>query len=244
MNTNIAKKHFAELLNNYSGKVVLINLTDRKKEGTDQRIIGDLYYKCLKDCNLPRIDFTWFDFHDECKKMKYENISRLLKTSSVSNGMNSFGYTQIQITKEFSFEKLNSATTDDYKVVSLQEGIFRSNCIDCLDRTNVIQSVLARQVLHKILHKLGFEEVPTGEVFELFLFEFESIYKNIWADNGDFLSNAYTGTDALKGDFTRIGKKTIKGTINDGKLACIRYYVNAFKDGYNQDCHDLFLGKF
>jgi hypothetical protein len=28
-----------------------------------------------------------------------------------------------------------------------QEGVFRTNCMDCLDRTNVVQSVLARNVL-------------------------------------------------------------------------------------------------
>ena len=32
-------------------------------------------------------------------------------------------------------------------VLSTQEGVFRSNCMDCLDRTNVIQSLLARRSL-------------------------------------------------------------------------------------------------
>lgn len=33
------------------------------------------------------------------------------------------------------------------KTVTQQEGTFRSNCMDCLDRTNVIQSLLARRSL-------------------------------------------------------------------------------------------------
>lgn len=32
-----------------------------------------------------------------------------------------------------------------------QEGTFRSNCMDCLDRTNVVQSLLARQSLQSQL---------------------------------------------------------------------------------------------
>ena len=32
-------------------------------------------------------------------------------------------------------------------VVSVQQGVFRSNCIDCLDRTNVVQSMLAQRSL-------------------------------------------------------------------------------------------------
>lgn len=38
---------------------------------------------------------------------------------------------------------------------NLQKGIFRTNCMDCLDRTNVVQSALARQILIKWLIRLG-----------------------------------------------------------------------------------------
>ena len=169
----------------------------------------------------------------------------MLKTSSVSNGVNNFNYTNISCKSSFTFEKLERNHRDvigEFKIISTQQGLFRTNCIDCLDRTNVIQSVLARGALHKILKELNFEDFPTGEVFEIFLGDFESKYKNVWADNGDNLSIAYTGTNAMKGDFTRIGKKTKKGSLIDGKLAVTRYYINGFCDGYHQDCHDLFLG--
>lgn len=36
-------------------------------------------------------------------------------------------------------------------VVHQQDGIFRTNCIDCLDRTNVVQSLLARRNLQQVL---------------------------------------------------------------------------------------------
>lgn len=36
--------------------------------------------------------------------------------------------------------------TRDGTLVSQQDGVFRTNCIDCLDRTNVVQSMLARCV--------------------------------------------------------------------------------------------------
>ena len=32
-------------------------------------------------------------------------------------------------------------------MIALQEGVFRTNCIDCLDRTNVVQGLLARKSL-------------------------------------------------------------------------------------------------
>ena len=39
----------------------------------------------------------------------------------------------------------------DGTVVQQQDGVFRTNCIDCLDRTNVVQSLLARRNLQQAL---------------------------------------------------------------------------------------------
>ena len=45
--------------------------------------------------------------------------------------------------------------TDRVSKKNAQKGIFRTNCMDCLDRTNVVQSVFARQILLAWLYKLG-----------------------------------------------------------------------------------------
>jgi hypothetical protein len=57
------------------------------------------------------------------------------------------------------------------------------------------------------------------------------------------VSVLYTGTPALKTDFTRTGKRTVKGAINDGLNSVTRYYINNYCDGYNHDCLDLVFGK-
>ena len=36
---------------------------------------------------------------------------------------------------------------DDKGMICAQRGIFRVNCVDCLDRTNVVQTAIARIVL-------------------------------------------------------------------------------------------------
>ena len=71
---------------------------------------------------------------------------------------------------------------------------------------------------------------------------FENKFKNIWADNGDHISLAYSGTGAMKSDFVRTGKRTALGALDDGILTTKRLFINNFRDGYNQDCHDYFLG--
>jgi len=39
--------------------------------------------------------------------------------------------------------------SQDTSTKSVQSGVFRTNCVDCLDRTNVVQSMLAARVLQQ-----------------------------------------------------------------------------------------------
>ena len=81
-----------------------------------------------------------------------------------------------------------------------------------------------------------------------FKFKYNSISIPIpilgWANHADTISNQYTGTGAQKTDITRVGKRTIKGRIDDGINAVTRYYKNNFTDGDMQDAYNLFLGVF
>mgnify|MGYP006354395365 FL=1 len=42
-------------------------------------------------------------------------------------------------------------------MISLQNGVMRTNCLDCLDRTNLIQTKIALDILNTILIKCGFD---------------------------------------------------------------------------------------
>lgn len=65
-----------------------------------------------------------------------------------------------------------------------------------------------------------------------------------WADNADVVSRAYSGTGALKTDFTRTGVRTRAGAIADLSNSITRYFRNNFSDGPRQDAYDLFLGVY
>ena len=58
------------------------------------------------------------------------------------------------------------------------------------------------------------------------------------------MSKLYSGTGALKTDFTRTGKRTMAGAAADGSNSLQRYVLANFKDGRTQDAWDLFLGRF
>lgn len=243
---NIFSKHISELTSNY-GKITLINLIDKKG---DQKKIGEFYENlsnATKGASLNSIDhnFIWFDFHAECKKMKYENLNKLLKKNVLINALSDYEYTVIQVPSTYSYlENLYTTEDSEVNVISQQKGIFRTNCIDSLDRTNVVQTLLARNILHKVLHNSNLSKVkPKGDAFEPFNKHLEKIFRSIWADHGDHISKPYSGTPAQKGDFTRLGKRTMMGAFKDLFISVKRFYLGNFKDGYRQDCHDYFLGR-
>ena len=60
-------------------------------------------------------------------------------------------------------------------VLRIQTSVNRINCMDCLDRTNVVQSVIARNSLEYQLLELGI--LQHGEKLSN-LVEFDHIFKN------------------------------------------------------------------
>ncbi|XP_019099709.1 PREDICTED: phosphoinositide phosphatase SAC7-like [Camelina sativa] len=122
-----------------------------------------------------------------------------------------------------------------------QLGVVRSNCIDCLDRTNVTQSMIGRKMLELQLKRIGVfgaEETISSHL------NFDERYKILWANHGDEISIQYSGTPALKGDFVRYGHRTAHGVVKDGWSSLVRYYLNNFADGTKQDAIDLLQGHY
>ena len=251
-NCEVFKLHIEELFDNY-GSVCCINLIDKVK---DQDIIGKYYNNVVqnyKNANKEKgknLYFVWFDFHNECKNLKYENIKILFNTESMKVCLDNFGITHIKYNPQSLEEDTTEIKLDDnliknklFDIIQTQQGVFRNNCIDSLDRSNVVQSVIGRYYLLYIISAIGFSDVKpsNNDVFRKFKGSLEPTFNLLWADHGDCLSLAYSGTGALKSDFVRTGKRTLMGNLQDGYLSCKRFYLNNFRDGYNQDCHDYFL---
>ncbi|KAL6457529.1 hypothetical protein MHYP_G00344920 [Metynnis hypsauchen] len=214
------QRHFDSQVLIY-GKQVILNLVNQKGS---ELPLEQAFAKLVNTMENGMIKYIAFDFHKECSKMRWHRLQILV--DAVAEMQDEFGYFM-----------LNS----DGRVVSEQSGTFRSNCMDCLDRTNVIQSLLARRSLQSQLQRMGVLHV--GQKIEEQA-DFEKIYKNAWADNANACAKQYAGTGALKTDFTRTGKRTQWGLVMDGWNSMIRYYKNNFSDGFRQDSIDLFLGNY
>lgn len=68
-------------------------------------------------------------------------------------------------------------------------------------------------------------------------------FKNIWADNGDYISVLYAGTGSTISNITRSGKAGFLNMLDHGLKSIERFYVNNFEDHLKQEAIDLILGK-
>ncbi|KAI5839330.1 SacI homology domain-containing protein [Morchella snyderi] len=172
---------------------------------------------------LDRLHYVYFDFHHECRNMQWHRAQLLLD--------------KLPLGEHRYFHSIGSGQMASVK--SWQTGVVRTNCMDCLDRTNVVQSIIARTLLAQQMVDAGV--IPPGTTTAAHT-AFETLFRNAWADNADAVSRAYSGTGALKTDYTRTGVRTRAGALADASNSITRYIRNNFADGPRQDAFDVFLG--
>nr|XP_028957105.1 phosphoinositide phosphatase SAC8 isoform X1 [Malus domestica] len=216
--SNVVERHFFYLSQRY-GETMAVDLTD--KHG-DEGQLSMAFSAEMK--NLPNVRYVSFDFHHVCGNSNFENLKFLYE----------------QISEQF--EKQGYFLVDAKgNILEEQKGIVRTNCIDCLDRTNVTQSYLAQKSLDAQLQRTGL--LDSSESISMFAEDYQT-FRALWAEQGDEISLEYAGTYALKGDLVRYGKQTFGGIIKDGMSALSRYYLNNFQDGIRQDAMDLVSGRY
>lgn len=165
------EKHFEEELS-YYGPICILNLIEQSGK---EKIIWDVYSNHVINYNHQDITYTTFDFHEYCRGMHFENVSILVH--ALSGVLNDMGY----------------CWHDAQGPICSQKGVFRINCIDCLDRTNVVQTALGKTVMEMQFSKLGL--IPPDGTLPANL---RQTFQLLWANNGDIISKQYAGTNALK----------------------------------------------
>ncbi|CAN1798706.1 Phosphoinositide phosphatase SAC6 [Linum perenne] len=216
----VAERHFLDLRKKY-GSVIAIDLVNTHGgEGHLSEKFSSAVQPVLSD----DVRYVHFDFHQICGHVHFERLSILYE--QIVDFLEKSGYLLVN---------------DKGEKLKEQTGIARTNCIDCLDRTNVTQSMIGRKMLELQLRRIGVfaaEETISSHS------NFDDSFKIMWANHGDDISIQYSGTPALKGDFVRLGQRTTQGIVKDGINALVRYYLNNFADGKKQDAIDLLQGHY
>ena len=229
-------KHFEGLEVDY-GTVHILNLLSESRPGEAELTARYRYHVQHSPLNQiieisgeaeNRLLESQFDFHAETKGPGgYEAASMVRRL--ISGRAAGFAYFLCDDARAPEEKEPRATTT----VILQQEGVFRTNCLDCLDRTNLIQTILSQMALEYFLGHRG--ERATSD--------FWVRHSSLWADNGDALAKIYAGTGALKSSFTRHGKMSLAGAIADARKSATRIYMNNFADKSRQNTIDMLLGR-
>nr|XP_014683071.2 synaptojanin-1 isoform X12 [Equus asinus] len=200
-------RHFRTLKNLY-GKQIIVNLLG-SKEG--EHMLSKAFQSHLKASeHAADIQMVNFDYHQMVKGGKAEKLHSVLKP-------------QVQKFLDYGFFYF-----DGSEVQRCQSGTVRTNCLDCLDRTNSVQAFLGLEMLTKQLEALGLAEKPQ------LVTRFQEVFRSMWSVNGDSISKIYAGTGALEG-------KAKAGKLKDGARSVTRTIQNNFFDSSKQEAIDVLL---
>ncbi|CAB4027321.1 synaptojanin-1-like isoform X2, partial [Paramuricea clavata] len=202
------EKHISALKGLY-GDQLLVNLLG-SKEG--ESYLTKAYQDHLKtSTHSGDTPLILFDYHVLCKGGKKDKLEMLKKKAQPY------------------LDKFKVFVRKGDDIVSQQCGTVRVNCLDCLDRTNAVQSFLGVEMLPIQLSHLGL-----GDKTSL-VSRFVECFKTMWANNGNLVSRTYTGTGAMEGG-ARFGSK-----LHDGAVSVRRTIRNNFFDGSKQEAIDILL---
>ena len=228
-------KHFESLEFDF-GAVNILNLLSESKPGEAELSARYRYHirhspqnQVVDLAGTPEIRLldVQFDFHAEMRGSGYEAATMVKRL--VQRQVEKYAYFLCHAAPS------QGATIGAPRGIasSRQEGVFRTNCLDCLDRTNLIQTILSQMAVELFLNHRGDRAAP----------DFWIRHSSLWADNGDALSKIYAGTGALKSSFTRHGKMSLAGAIADARKSATRLYMNNFVDKGRQNTIDMLLGR-
>ncbi|XP_049641703.1 synaptojanin-1 isoform X6 [Suncus etruscus] len=200
-------RHFRTLKNLY-GKQIIVNLLG-SKEG--EHMLSKAFQSHLKASeHAADIQMVNFDYHQMVKGGKAEKLHSILKP-------------QVQKFLDYGFFYFNGSD-----VQRCQSGTVRTNCLDCLDRTNSVQAFFGLEMLARQLEALGLAEKPQ------LVTRFQEVFRSMWSVNGDSISKIYAGTGALEG-------KAKAGKLKDGARSVTRTIQNNFFDSSKQEAIDVLL---
>ena len=226
-------KHLEEINQDFP-LVYFVNLLNQTKSG-EAPIIAEFEKQIQFRLNNNDIRYTYFDMQNECQKDNYTNIDKLInKVKPLIEIFNCF-----------------SQNLHTREIYSYQKGTIRTNCLDCLDRTNIIQMRICWIILEIFFKKLNLDNQSINKIFnstENFFTqdtknEFKEKFKNIWAENGDEISIQYAGTASTHTTVTKTGGHSLMGLIQHGIATVSRIYQGNFEDNFKQECIDILLQK-
>ncbi|CAN8102565.1 unnamed protein product [Discula destructiva] len=224
-----AALHFDNLFERYGSPIYVLNLVKMKERTPRESKLLEEYRKAITYLNqfLPEknkiIERHW-DMSRAAKDPNQDVIQTLEDIAEdvvLTTGFFQNGDGIIQPTR-------------------VQNGVARTNCIDCLDRTNAAQFVIGKRALGHQLHALGI----LGDTAIEYDTDAVNLFTHMYHDHGDTIAVQYGGSQLVNTmeTYRKINQWTSHS--RDMIESFKRYYNNSFMDGQRQEAYNLFLGNY
>ncbi|KXJ95202.1 SacI homology domain-domain-containing protein [Microdochium bolleyi] len=224
-----AALHFDNLFERYGSPVYVLNLIKAKERQPRETKLLDEYTKAIDYMNqfLPQEHKIIHKAWDMSRAAKS-------KTGNVIDTLEGIAETVISTTGFF------QNGDGDITPSLVQNGVARTNCIDCLDRTNAAQFILGKRALGHQLHALGILE----ETYIEYDTDAVNMLTHMYHDHGDSIAVQYGGSQLVNTmeTYRRINQWT--SNSRDMIESFKRYYNNSFLDAQRQEAYNLFLGNY
>ncbi|XP_042002393.1 phosphoinositide phosphatase SAC4-like isoform X1 [Salvia splendens] len=181
----------------------------------------------------------------QLKCPRYENLFApgMATSSHAENGKHNDEETEDSYNSDRKSSGGNSSTNSNPSVspAMIQKGVLRTNCIDCLDRTNVAQYAYGLVALGHQLRALGVTTSTKMDLDDPLAEELMGCYERM----GDTLAHQYGGSAAHNKIFSqRRGQWKAATQSQEFFRTLQRYYNNAYMDAEKQNAINVFLGHF
>ncbi|KAJ1881510.1 phosphatidylinositol-3,5-bisphosphate 5-phosphatase [Coemansia sp. RSA 1722] len=239
-----AGRHFSSLFQRYGAPVIVLNLIKTKERARRESVLGEEFSEGLRYLNqfLPlgcRIRYLAWDM-SRAKKNRQEDVLAILEViAEEALSLTGFFHSKPELYANYLKRQrpMPSKTDARRSAPMLQAGVVRSNCIDCLDRTNAAQSIIGKVALAHQLYALGIISHPHLS----FATDAAAIIEEMYHDLGNTIALQYGGSHLVNTVQTYRRNTNWRSHSRDIVEALRRYYSNSLLDVERQEAITYFV---
>lgn len=257
-NYEATRRHFQNLVDRYGSPIFILNLIKTKEKKPRESVLHVEFVKAVATINRDldkenRLKFRTVDLTRLYRIRGAKVLTLLNKVAGNALDQTGFFYCQLpssmnhKVSSSFSYvatEVGDSSAIKECsqpKIARFQNGVLRTNCIDCLDRTNVAQYAFGLVALGHQLHAIGINPTPKIDLDD----ELADSLMEVYEAMGDTLALQYGGSAAHNKIFSERRGHWKAATQSQELIRTLqRYLRNAYLDPEKQDAINLFLGHF
>uniref|UniRef100_A0A5K3FN72 SAC domain-containing protein n=1 Tax=Mesocestoides corti TaxID=53468 RepID=A0A5K3FN72_MESCO len=252
-------KHFADLIERHGAPVLVLNLMKQREKRPFEQLLTDGFLRGINYLNqfapqlypsvltpenadegIPPIVHLGFDM---ARVQRSRNTAALDSLRPIAEAclqrtgiFFSAGYPPASREALIVRTRLNMGSS----LCPRQHGVVRTNCVDCLDRTNTAQFVIGHVAMSYQLRAMGLLPLPVLS----FTSTISKLLRDLYDEHGDTLALQYGGSCVVHNIETYQKPRGSRAKSRNIIQTLSRYYSNNFVDFEKQLATDLFLRIF